>query len=111
MMTVYQLPGCCGVREITNLSNTSKREFKASLLNRFLEGDGWHGAAFYLFTQAGEGRKYGEEFADYLAKYRLGRVVSTSIRVNPNSGNKLKAWMWAPSQEGLSDHLKMKGNR
>lgn len=46
---------------------------------------------------------YGENFAAYLREHSLGEVLETPVRFNPNSGNKIKAWIWSINHANLRD--------
>lgn len=107
---VHRTPRCCGLGELSGLSriehNNTKvieeilcdiwRQIRASN-----QKDHVAERAVYVFTQAQSRyspypQTYGENFASYLVRNSLGEVVRTPVaRVNPNSGNKLLAWLWA----------------
>lgn len=85
---------CCGVKEINGLqdeisnvynvySHTKTQKFGAVIItDRITTGKG-------LST------------VKFIRKYKLGKVVSTPEFYNPNSGNKIQAWMW------IVDHQKL----
>jgi hypothetical protein len=86
------LLGCCGVREIDGLS--LHREPEDALKGVALSAAYDHKWRHAIFTQAGKGKRYGVQFAAYITKHKLGTVVASPTKVNPNSGNPLKAFIW-----------------
>lgn len=38
-------------------------------------------------------------------KHKLGTIVSSPLKLNPNSGNKIKCYLWAVSVSGLKAYL------
>jgi hypothetical protein len=46
----------------------------------------------YIFSDNKSGS--GALIAQYIKQNRLGSLVSTNWAVNPNSGNKIKTWVW-----------------
>lgn len=43
----------------------------------------------------------GNALCEYIRKNNLGEIVELGPRKNPNSGNMIKIWMWAPPHESL----------
>lgn len=92
---------CCGLGEISGLSDYRKPELALKSLFRD-SGDGLLLRQPHLiFTQAGRGATYGKRFAAYLVKEGLGTVVATPSKTNPNSGNPLVAWIWTTNKKAL----------
>jgi len=55
-----------------------------------------------VFSEARDGNGgYGERFAAYIKKNKLGDVVASQRRVNPNSGNQVKLWVWTLNKQAL----------
>ena len=48
-------------------------------------------------------RGNGTRVVDYIKKNKLGRVVGTHGKVNPNSGNEIKAWLWEVNEKALRE--------
>jgi hypothetical protein len=92
-MMLEGLNGCCGVREIDGLAfyDGKPEEAMKVVAKNTVYDHTWRHA---LFTQAGKGKRYGTNFATYITKHKLGTVVATPTKVNPNSGNPLKAFIW-----------------
>jgi hypothetical protein len=49
---------------------------------------------------------YAEELYDCIKKYKLGPVIRSSIRVNPNSGHDLRTYIWHLDKKRLSRWFK-----
>lgn len=55
-----------------------------------------------VFSEAKDGSgAYGERFAAYIRRNNLGDVVASGRRVNPNSGNQVKCWVWTLNKRAL----------
>jgi len=99
MMTVFHASGCCGVREIHGLSEYStssaamKAFYKAAILANVIK------FRYVYFAQ--NGPHYGDKFAAYILENKLGEIIETGSHVNPNSGNKLKMFVWTLNIENL----------
>lgn len=65
-------------------------------------------AAFYLITDVVEfsngtkvNKNCGENFVNFIKQHKLGSVVQTRPKINPNSQNKIRAWIWSPNLKSL----------
>jgi hypothetical protein len=96
-------PFCCGIREIDGLSGHRTPEaVLKDLRGRFHEDHKWRHA---VFSQAGKRSTYGKRFAAYITKEKLGTVVETETKVNPNSKNPLKAFIWTIDWDAMRKWL------
>ena len=116
-MQVVQM-GCCAFNEIRGLSQhrtpaTAMKEFCRQALGtpfgRTKPG------AFYLFTaviasKAGDGLvgTYGDRFAAFIKKNKLGAVIPTMDRFNRRNvpGHLIRGWVWAPSEKAIREWWK-----
>lgn len=89
---------CCGVRDIDGLSDHS-RNMEGAFRLFWPQFTG----AFALFTCPTK-NKYGERFKKYIEKHKLGSVVETERRKNPNSGNMLRAYLWTLDKKACQKH-------
>lgn len=48
----------------------------------------------------------GKALAAYIKDNKLGTIISSEIRVNPNSKNKIQTWIWHVNKRALSKWLK-----
>jgi len=97
-MSILRDTSCCGVDEIEALERTAKE----SLLEICEEKYGWGASqqAFILFTDittSGRGRK----LSKYITDNKLGDVIKTNPKTNPNSGNRVTVWVWAINETAL----------
>ena len=126
-MIVQELPGCCGIRELNNLSRDAdsqasiisfglqcyEKHLEGTLKNEYgddvrLDRDKFR---YGLFSQANSPSAtpnpatYGERFAAYIASNMLGEVTETGTHKNPNTGNLLKVWVWTIDHDEVKRHL------
>ena len=97
---------CCGMREINLLSMHASaaiamKAFAEQTFNRQHTN-----FRYAVFSEANYGDTrglyaYGREFAKFIKANKLGTVAATGWHVNPNSGNKLKAWIWTVDWDAL----------
>lgn len=95
---------CCGTKEICRVSymepESLLRKYAHSLLTR---------VAHVFFTDINansRSARSGFRFAAYIRRNRLGRVTKcVQSAINPNSGNRLTAWIWTVDHANLRSHL------
>lgn len=118
-MIVSREIACCGVRELSGLSGhrSAAAAIRAFIANASYTPDHIQKGVVYpprfrfaVFSQAsqpmGKQASYGERFATYLTKMKLGEVTETATHVNPNSGNNLKVWVWAVDHDAMIEWMK-----
>jgi hypothetical protein len=98
---------CCGLREISGLSyhNTpgeAMREFAlgATRLNYVRSGRVLV-CSHVIFSAADGANDYGDKFAAYIRRHKLGTIAISRRLTNPNSGNPLKVWVWSINKTAL----------
>jgi hypothetical protein len=104
-MEVGDYIDCCGIREISGLS---QHRGPAAALKSFCRGVykteyGTDASRFRysIFSQI-QARQYGDKFAAYILEHKLGDVIETTGRhVNPNSGNVLKVFVWTVDHDAV----------
>lgn len=116
-MTLKQM-SCCGMRDLSGLSDheTPKEAMVAFVLTSCPRVSRYNWDArkceklrqlnfsHVIFSEANnEHRRYGENFATYIRRNKLGTVVASERRVNPNSGNQVKFWVWTLNKHNLVD--------
>jgi len=114
-MTIRQL-SCCGLRELSGLQGPDSprmkmKEFIRTSCPRSGRYDFRSGRYSYvgslrfshvIFSEARDGAgDYGERFAAFIRRNKLGDVVASLRRVNPNSGNQVKCWVWTLNKPNL----------
>lgn len=91
---------CCGIIEIGALSLYHDPAKAMADCVDHLFNDHDNNYAYVLFSGNRMGQ-YAKPFRDYIIAQGLGSVVGAPIRLNTNSGNKIKAWLWSPSKSRL----------
>ena len=90
---------CCGTRELVGVSHIQPEELLRRLTIK-------HRFAHVFFTDTKNNMKNTKNSGWVLAKYikdnKLGTLVESPGRVNPNSGNTLIAWIWTVSRRNLN---------
>ncbi|KKK80713.1 hypothetical protein LCGC14_2820730 [marine sediment metagenome] len=115
---------CCGLGELDGIANTEPR----IIIKHFCEAtytqgewDGYAGGvgrmipsdfnyALVLFTSVTK-RKYGERLRDYIIKNKLGYVTKSATKTNPNTKNRINAWLWAIHVKNLEQWYKKNKNK
>lgn len=121
MTELNSLSGCCGLRELNNLSHygvdtegnprMTLRDFYKTTYGVTKERP-WQEKKFryIIFTEASRLYRqqhswygYGTKFAAYLLENKLGEVViaSEGEHINPNSLRKLKMWVWTIDHDAV----------
>jgi hypothetical protein len=94
----------CGVDLLVDILDFTEREFKVAIngvpgrRSRYSWYDWKTPPSFfrgqtYIFSDAVK-MGNGVRLARLIKKYKLGPVTSTPPAVNPNSGRKIKVWVW-----------------
>lgn len=108
---------CCGMNEIEGLSHSRTAKEAMLAFCQYIEdeeggdynydtGDyeptrtSLRPLAQYVFTGTTDA-KYGPQFKAYILENKLGSVVESRAKRNPNSGNMVRAWIWTPSTKSL----------
>src|SRR3990167_262682 len=125
--------GCCGMREINNLSHETNPE---GALNAFLralqKGDGptfpdgtitripainfslvmFSGVVERVRRDHASDRpdNYGENFASLITRENLGEVVVSTPVVNPRTNNTIRAWIWSVNRPNLASYAERNGH-
>ena|SRR3990167_9141073 len=86
---------CCGLLEIDGLShyNNSKEAMLDVCHELELKYNSKPNCAFLLFTGVVKD-EYGQKFAEYIRKHKLGTVKAGGESYNPNSTHIINAWLW-----------------
>lgn len=93
---------CCGLDIFDGLSNPLQ------VLNKICRERYSDGGtqAFVCFTDTVSNGN-GKNLCDYINKNKLGVVISTRQKKNPNSGNVIKVWIWSPNERNLKAWAKI----
>lgn len=97
---------CCGMRELDGLPDKPvfavlevAQDHPTPISSAGRIGGGY---VFVVFSDVvGSTSSNGEKLAKFVRANKLGLVKSTSERMNPNTGNTIKAWIWELDHEAL----------
>ena len=89
---------CCGTRELVGVSYRLPFALVKDLV---LSGKFAH--VFFTDTDIRKPQREcsGWAMEEFINANNLGKVIMSETRVNPNSGNKLTAWIWTVSRNKL----------
>ena len=80
---------CCGIAELANICDDDSALDSIRAVKRGGE------TAFIIFSDTHRtGYKFGLRLAKVIETKKLGIVRSMPVQVNPNSGNRLRMWVW-----------------
>ena len=112
---------CCGIKELHGISNYESayavlqdlgeltyrhKETSAGPNGKLVVLDRpFTNFRYVLFSQARTDTVYGTNLAAFIQKHKLGTLVETGTHVNPNTGNPLKAWLWAVDHDATKTWL------
>lgn len=96
---------CCGLMELYGLSDNTPGNLVLIVANHRFEQANYgnkdeYGYCFVLFTDVSE-KDYGPGLVKYIKKNKLGKVIQTSSKRNPNTGHRIRAWIWEINQAAL----------
>ena len=103
---------CCGVDEIAGLADTPEETLKDVCYEKYplKNSNCWYDEegeeqAFILITDTVK-RGFDKKLVDYIRLNKLGVVIGTKPKKNPNSGNRIRAWLWSPNEKNLNKWFK-----
>lgn len=92
--------GCCGIKEIDGIGdhrNTPKNTILEVARDHFFNHNR---SAFIIFSDIGR-KTAGINLQKYITKNKLGTIVKTETKKNPNTASSLMVWTWAINQANL----------
>lgn len=127
MAFLNQETDCCGLMELADIAGDTPEEALEAFLSHCHQRDwyynkplGWQDppGAHVIFTEArykGHPRDYGRKLKAFLIKQRLGPVIETGWKVNPNHNTKgeehwIKTFVWTPNRQRLLKFLKSRAS-
>lgn len=99
--SVSELDGCCGADELYHIEAVSD-DVRVPVARAY----GLCSSALIVFTDAVRNRN-GSRLARYIRRQKLGKVTSSSVAYNDNSGNDIQAWVWAVDYGALGRWAKV----
>jgi len=105
-MTVATAKISCGVRELTGLSRPPKE-----LINQVMKAKGspamFEDFIHVVFSDRVDNtNQYGTKLANRIKKEKLGTLLVTHPRKNPNSGHEIQTWLWSVNWKRVRDFTK-----
>ena len=80
---------CCGINELADIYDDGTAEESVLRVDNDV-------ANILLFSDINRNNyRYGRKLAALIEKEKLGVVVALPVTYNPNSGNRVKAWLWS----------------
>jgi hypothetical protein len=111
--------GCCGMKELNNISQCpdapSVLAELCTALTYMNDGEPLTKTrlAFFLFSgvtkrvindhASNRPDNYALALADYIETEQLGSLVTPEGRINPRSGNTIQVWVWTPNFKAFND--------
>ena len=99
---------CCGLREASGLQDTPIEEciYEVARSRFGYEGEKF---GFIIFSEEASYRR-GSTLKAYIKKHELGTVVQSPVEVNPNTGNRLRIYIYTIHQVNLLKWWNKNGN-
>lgn len=97
-MAHIRTTSCCGLNEIYDVGDNSPERNLSDVGERFVESKGY--VPFYIFTDIADSNG-GKNLAKYIKKHKLGRIIHSKAKRNPNSGNMLTVWVWETNKKNF----------
>ena len=91
---------CCGLKEIESITGESPEELLKGVCE-YLNAEVWEFDFSLLLFTATTDMDEGDNLAKYIKKGGLGTVVKTRPKKNPNTGNRIVAWVWSVNERAL----------
>ena len=92
----------CGVRQLSDLSIDPSDDVAEVAYEIFHEEEDF---TFVLFSDI-EYTGRGIALAEFIKKKGLGTIVKSRVKVNPNTGNKIRVYIWGLNRQRLFPYLK-----
>ncbi len=101
----------CGVSQLFSLNNEPVATISDIAEYVFTpdELDGAPNFTFLIFSDCDkkDGLSNGQKLAQYIRDKRLGSIVASRARINPNTENKIRVWIWGVSFKALEKFYKI----
>lgn len=105
-MTTINRGECCGVGELSQIDQTPESILKDICDSWLIEED--FNGAFLIFSDVRD-FTHGEALKKFIADNKLGQVKVSLAKVNPNSGNPLKVYMWSVNKKAFEKYCHKNG--
>jgi hypothetical protein len=99
---------CCGVKELSYIRDSSAKDtvlevaqakFYADELDKYEDMNDF---AYAIFTDTNQtDYQYGNSLRNFIKENNLGTIKETSPKRNPNTGHKVKVYIWSIKSRNL----------
>lgn len=94
---------CCGIAELGSIAANTPEQNVYDAQNGYACEDS-NGCYLFFSDTGGNDFKAGIALAKYIKTHKLGSVTPVRRRLNPNSGNTIRMWIWGVNREALYEH-------
>jgi len=100
---------CCGIKEIVDIDNYTEnpKQIILDICEDYYKEE--HMCAFYIFSDI-QKKKAGKNLKNFIQKNKLGLITLSPIRINPNSGNSLRVYLWTIDKKNLKQYWHKNNN-
>lgn len=94
----------CGISVMSGVIYSEPKEIVYKILEKRATTDKRIREAFVIFSDIDRGytkSSGGDALCKYIKDNNLGSIIETEPRMNPNTGNSIKVWVWSPPHESL----------
>lgn len=105
---------CCGTCEINGIKDNTPQYVIGAMHQYLFFTNGkevsWRNRRVFAYFTDNRDKKFGNALEKYIKKESLGAIIKTQTRINPNSKNPLKVWVWTLNHDNIKKwYLKNKG--
>jgi hypothetical protein len=97
---------CCGMFEINGVKNLKEKRKKEQFLYRSIEEGDIHQRGqvvpFLLFSDIYNKGSGGRSLKKFILDNKLGDVITSPVKVNPNTGNKIEVFIWVTDAKAIN---------
>lgn len=100
MITIGDRIDCCGVNELRPIQDypTNPEQIVKDACKEIYKRGGT--GAFLIFSDTGR-KTAGKNLTKFIRKNRLGTVIKSQPKINPNSRHNLTVWVWALNKQNM----------
>lgn len=100
----------CGMSALWTLGQSSPESVVRKVLEERGSSDKYIKEAFVVFSDIAYTGGYayrntfgGHKLAKHIKDNKIGEIMESPIRINPNTGNHIQAWIWMPPHLDVRD--------
>lgn len=95
MSSCVEQLNCCGITELADICTDATPEHSLLVAGTYDQG-------LVVFSDVHTSQyKHGKALASLIKRLKLGKVVVSYTVTNPNTENRVRAWMWSVNQKAL----------